>query len=91
MSEIAVMGPKGAVEIIYKKQIAAAENPLTAEASFIEDYRNKFANPYIAASRGYIDDVIIPHTTRAKLIKGLDMLRNKAVNNPPKKHGNIPL
>ena len=90
-AEIAVMGPKGAVEIIYRKQIAAAEDPAAAEAAFIEDYREKFANPYVAAAKGYIDDVIEPSKTRAKLIRGLNMLKNKVAQNPKKKHGNVPL
>ena len=91
MAEIAVMGPKGAVEIIYKKQIAEASDPESTENAFIDDYRNKFANPYIAAGRGYVDDVIEPRNTRRKLISGLRMLRNKVAHNPPRKHGNIPL
>jgi propionyl-CoA carboxylase beta chain len=90
-AEIAVMGPKGAVEIIYSKQISAAENPTEAEAEFTEAYRTKFANPYVAAERGFIDDVIVPSETRNVLIRGLNMLKNKVVNNPRKKHGNIPL
>jgi propionyl-CoA carboxylase beta chain len=90
-AEIAVMGPKGAVEIIYKKQIAASEDPQAAENHFIEQYRESFANPFVAAERGYIDDVIEPRKTRARLIAGLDMLKNKVVTNPRKKHGNIPL
>lgn len=90
-SEIAVMGPKGAVEIIYRKQIAASDDPAKAEATFIESYREKFANPYIAAARGYIDAVIYPRETREKLIRGLRMLKNKVVTNPKKKHGTIPL
>ena len=90
-AEIAVMGPKGAVEIIYRNQIAEAADPEAAEDAFIEDYRSHFANPYIAAERGYIDDVIEPSQTRSKLIAGLTMLENKVVNNPRKKHGNIPL
>ncbi len=90
-AEIAVMGPKGAVEIIYKKQIAEAADPAAAEAAFIEEYRERFANPYVAAARGYVDDVIAPRDTRRRLIQGLEMLKNKAVANPRKKHGNIPL
>ncbi len=90
-AEIAVMGPQGAVEIIYRKQIDEAEDPDATKARFIEEYKNKFANPYIAAERGYIDDVIAPRSTRRRLIDGLEMLRNKVVNNPRKKHGNIPL
>lgn len=90
-AEIAVMGPKGAVEIIFKRQIAEADNPEAAEAALIEQYREKFANPYIAAERGYVDDVILPSETRYRLIRGLEMLKDKVVNNPRKKHGNIPL
>jgi len=90
-AEIAVMGPKGAVEIIYKRQIAEAEDPAAAEARFTEAYRTRFANPYIAAERGYIDDVIRPRDTRRVLIRGLEMLRHKVAHNPRKKHGNIPL
>ena len=90
-SEIAVMGAKGAVEIIYRKQIAAADDPQSTEAAFIESYQEKFANPYIAAGRGYIDEVIFPHQTRQKLISGFRMLKNKVATNPKKKHGTIPL
>ena len=90
-AEIAVMGPQGAVEIIYRKQLAAAEDPEALKDAFIEQYREKFANPYVAAEYGYIDDVIEPRHTRRKLISGLEMLRNKVANNPRKKHGNIPL
>lgn len=90
-AEIAVMGPKGAVEIIYRRQIAEADEPAKLEESFIEDYREKFANPYIAAGKGYVDDVILPSETRKKLIRGLEMLKNKVAQNPRKKHGNVPL
>ncbi|HYE96837.1 MAG TPA: acyl-CoA carboxylase subunit beta [Rubricoccaceae bacterium] len=90
-AEIAVMGPKGAVEIIYKKQIAEADDPAIAEARFTEEYRTRFANPYVAAERGYIDDVIRPRDTRRVLIRGLEMLKNKVAQNPRRKHGNIPL
>ncbi len=90
-AEIAVMGPKGAVEIIYKKQIAEADDPEAVEAAFIEDYKKKFANPYVAAGKGYVDDVVRPSQTRKKLIRGLEMLKNKVAQNPRKKHGNIPL
>lgn len=90
-AEIAVMGPKGAVEIIYRRQIEKADDPEATEARFIDQYRQKFANPYIAAERGYVDDVIRPGETRARLIRGLEMLKNKVSNNPRKKHGNIPL
>ena len=91
IAEIAVMGPKGAVEVLYRRQIAAADDPAAAEARFTDLYRDKFANPYIAAERGYVDDVIAPHATRERLLRGLEMLRHKVVHNPRKKHGNIPL
>lgn len=90
-AEIAVMGPKGAVEIIFRKQLADADDRAEAVEKFTDDYRRKFANPYVAAERGYIDDVIRPSETRRRLIRGLDMLKHKVVNNPRKKHGNIPL
>jgi propionyl-CoA carboxylase beta chain len=90
-AEIAVMGPKGAVEILFRKEIAAAADPEAATEARIEEYREKFAHPYIAASRGYVDDVIDPRETRPRLISALDMLRDKRDENPVKKHGNIPL
>ncbi len=90
-AEIAVMGPKGAVEIIYRRQIAEADGPHATEDRFIEQYRDRFAHPYIAAEYGYVDDVIEPSTTRRRLIRGLDMLANKVVKLPRKKHGNLPL
>ncbi len=90
-AEIAVMGPKGAVEIIFRKEIAVAENPEEMEEKLAEDYREKFASPYIAAERGYIDDIIEPRTTRRRLIETMKMLENKVDTNPKKKHGNIPL
>jgi len=90
-AEIAVMGPKGAVEIIFSKQMTKAEDPTKMGAQLIEDYIEKFANPYIAAERGYIDEVIEPRYTRSKLITALSMLENKVDSNPKKKHGNIPL
>ncbi len=90
-AEIAVMGPQGAVEIIFKRQIKEAENPDDLKDEFISEYRDNLANPYVAAEYGYIDDVIEPHETRDKLIAGLSMLRNKVARNPHKKHGNIPL
>ena len=86
-AEIAVMGPKGAVEIIFRKDIGDAEKIATRT----EEYRTKFANPFIAGHRGYIDDVISPHETRKRLCRSLSMLRNKNTNNPWRKHGNIPL
>ncbi len=90
-AEIAVMGPDGAVSIIFRKELAEAEDPVAKKAELVNDYREKFANPYVAAGRGYIDDVIEPHETRARLINGLEMLENKRDANPAKKHGNIPL
>jgi len=90
-AEIAVMGPEGAVNIIYRQQLAEAEDPETERLRLIEDYRQKFANPYVAASRGYVDDIIEPHETRPRLINALEMLRNKRDTNPYKKHGNLPL
>jgi len=90
-AEIAVMGPKGAVEIIFKNKIALAENPEKETERLMKKYREKFANPYVAAERGYIDDVIKPHETRSKLISGLKILESKVDSNPKKKHGNIPL
>jgi len=90
-AEIAVMGPKGAVEILFKKEIAEAEDPAAATEARIEKYRETLAHPYVAASRGYVDDVIDPRETRPRLINALDMLRNKRDANPVRKHGNIPL
>jgi len=90
-AEIAVMGPKGAVEIIYRRQIEAADDPKATEERFVEEYRETFANPYVAAGRGYIDDVIEPRQTREVLIRGFEMLKQKVAQNPRKKHGNIPL
>jgi acetyl-CoA carboxylase carboxyltransferase component len=90
-AEIAVMGPEGAVNIIFRKQLAAAEDPEAERARLVQEYRDTFANPYVAAGRGYIDDVIEPCQTRPRLIEALQMLQNKRDTNPPKKHGNIPL
>jgi propionyl-CoA carboxylase beta chain len=90
-AEIAVMGAKGAAEIIFKKEILEASDK---EAKWLEkekQYSDMFANPYRAAERGFIDEVIIPSHTREKLIKAFKMLENKVKNNPKKKHGNIPL
>ena len=90
-AEIAVMGPDGAVNIVFRKEIAEAADPAARRSELVQMYRDKFANPYIAAARGYLDDVIEPHQTRPRLIEALRMLQNKRDNNPPKKHGNIPL
>jgi len=90
-AEIAVMGPDGAVNIIFAREIEGAENPEEKRRELIEDYRARFANPYVTASRGFIDDVIDPRQTRYQIIRALEMLQNKADSNPSKKHGNIPL
>jgi propionyl-CoA carboxylase beta chain len=90
-AEIAVMGPDGAVNIISREDITQAADPESTRQKLVQEYRDHFANPYVAAGRGYVDDVIEPHQTRAKLIAGLEMLQNKRDTNPPKKHGNIPL
>ncbi|MGK7311109.1 MAG: acyl-CoA carboxylase subunit beta [Candidatus Longimicrobiales bacterium M2_2A_002] len=90
-AEIAVMGPKGAVEILFRRQIAGADDPEAMAEEKEAEYRERFAHPYIAAARGYVDDVIDPRETRPRLISALDMLRNKRDENPWKKHGNIPL
>lgn len=90
-AEIAVMGPDGAVNIIFRKELSNSDDPVKRKADLVADYREKFANPYIAASRGYIDDIIMPHETRPRLINALEMLANKRDSNPPKKHGCIPL
>ena len=90
-AEIAVMGAKGAAEIIFKKEIKSSKNPIKKLKEKEEEYANLFANPYNAASRGYIDEVVIPSSTRKKLIKAFKISENKKVTNPKKKHGNIPL
>ena len=90
-AEIAVMGAKGASEIIFRKEIASAKDPAAKLAEKEADYADKFANPYRAARRGFIDEVILPENTRRKLIKAFSMLENKNVKGPEKKHGNIPL
>jgi propionyl-CoA carboxylase beta chain len=90
-AEIAVMGPEGAVNILYKRELDAAKDPNAARAEKVEEFRKKFANPYIAAGAGFVDEIIRPHETRKKLITALKNLDNKRDKNPPKKHGNIPL
>ncbi|MHA2603122.1 MAG: acyl-CoA carboxylase subunit beta [Candidatus Thorarchaeota archaeon SMTZ1-83] len=90
-AEIAVMGPDGAINIIFRKEIAAAKNKEKKRAALVKEYRERFANPYIAAGLGYIDKVIFPHETRSLICKGLDVLASKRQSRPPKKHGNIPL
>lgn len=90
-AEVAVMGPEGAANIIFSKEIAASDNPEKTRQEKIDEYRRQFANPYVAASRGMVDDVIDPRETRKKLKEALEMLRTKRESRPPKKHGNIPL
>ena len=90
-AELAVMGPEGAVNILYKRELDAASDPAAVRADKVREFREKFANPYIAAGRGFLDEVIRPRQTRAKLIAALRNLENKRDRNPPKKHGNIPL
>jgi len=90
-AEIAVMGAKGASEIIFKKEIKAADDPVAKLKEKEQEYADLFANPYSAAERGFIDEVIYPRETRRKVIRALEMLRNKVANLPKKKHGNIPL
>jgi propionyl-CoA carboxylase beta chain len=90
-AEIAVMGPEGAVNILYKREMDAAKNAAALKEEKTREYREKFANPYVAAERGYIDEVIEPRDTRRRLIQALDVLHTKRDTNPPRKHGNMPL
>ncbi len=90
-AEIAVMGPEGAVDIVYKRELDGAENREAVRQQKIEEFRDRLANPYVAADRGFVDAVIQPRETRKKLIQALEMLETKRDKNPPKKHGNIPL
>ncbi|HWD09542.1 MAG TPA: acyl-CoA carboxylase subunit beta [Actinomycetota bacterium] len=90
-AEIAVMGPEGAVNIIFRRDLERAEDPVARKAELIEEYRDKFSNPFVAAERGYVDDVIEPEETRPRLIAALEMLLTKRETLPPRKHGNIPL
>ncbi len=90
-AEIAVMGPDAAVNVIFRRDLAAAEDPVARKAELVADYRERFANPYVAAGGGFIDNVIEPRETRPRLINALEMLQNKRDQLPPKKHGNIPL
>ncbi len=90
-AEIAVMGPKGAVEILYRREIAEAADPEARTSELEAEFRETFAHPYLAARRGFLDDVIDPRETRSRLISGLEMLAEKRDRNPPRKHGNIPL
>jgi len=90
-AEIAVMGPEGAVKILYRRELASSSNPDEFKRQKVEEFRSKFADPYVAAERGYIDDIIEPRLTRPILIRALELTANKRDLNPPKKHGNIPL
>jgi propionyl-CoA carboxylase beta chain len=90
-AEIAVMGPEGAVNILYRRELAAAEDPVATRAQLVAEFRAKLANPFIAAARGFVDEIIAPRQTRPKLIAALASCDNKRDKNPPKKHGNIPL
>jgi propionyl-CoA carboxylase beta chain len=90
-AEIAVMGPEGAVNILYRRELEAAGDAAAFREARIGEYREKFANPYVAAERGYVDEVIEPRDTRARLCAALALLRTKRDSNPPRKHGNIPL
>jgi len=90
-AEIAVMGPQGAVNVIFRRELKAAEDPDGLRDELVRDYREKFANPYVAAARGYLDGVIAPRETRPRVIRALETLRNKRVQRPPRKHGNMPL
>jgi propionyl-CoA carboxylase beta chain len=90
-AEIAVMGPEGAVNILYRRELAEASDPAALRARLVDEFRARLANPFVAASRGFVDEIIRPRTTRAKLISALASAENKRERLPPKKHGNIPL
>ena len=90
-AELAVMGPQGAVEITKRAEIAAAEDPVARKAELVDEYTERFANPYIAAERGYVDDVIDPSETRRKVVAGFSLLASKREELPLRKHGNVPL
>jgi len=90
-AELAVMGPEGAVNVVFRRELAQAEDPQAARERLVHEYRERFANPYVAAARGYLDGVIRPSQTRPYLARALRMLQDKRVQRPPRKHGNIPL
>jgi propionyl-CoA carboxylase beta chain len=90
-AEIAVMGPEAAVNIVFRDELAQAADPAAARAKYLAEYREKLASPYPAAALGYVDEIIRPRETRARLIRGLAAVGTKRDSNPPKKHGNIPL
>jgi propionyl-CoA carboxylase beta chain len=91
LAEIAVMGPEGAVNIIFRKEIEQAADPEKTKKKLVDEYLDKFASPYRAAELGYVDEIIEPEETRPKLIQALEILQNKVDSNPRRKHGNIPL
>jgi acetyl-CoA carboxylase carboxyltransferase component len=90
-AELAVMGPQGAVEIVYRRELQQAADPVARRAELVAEYTEKYANPYAAAERGFVDDVIQPAETRRKIVAGLHMLRSKREDLPQRKHGNVPL
>ena len=90
-AELAVMGPQGAVEIVYRKELNSADDPIAKRAELVDEYTERFCNPYVAAERGFVDDVIDPAETRIKLVAGLELLRSKREELPKRKHGNVPL
>jgi propionyl-CoA carboxylase beta chain len=90
-AEIAVMGPEGAVNVLYRRELAQAPEPEAFRARKVAEFREKFASPYVAAARGFVDEVIEPRKTRRKIVRGLELTSTKRDRNPPKKHGNIPL
>ncbi len=90
-AELAVMGPQGAVEIVYRKELNSADDPIAKRAELVDEYTERFCNPYVAAERGFVDDVIDPADTRRKLVAGLELLRSKREELPKRKHGNVPL
>ena len=85
------MGPQGAVEIVYRKELNSADDPVAKRAELVDEYTERFCNPYVAAERGFVDDVIDPADTRSKLVAGLELLRSKREELPKRKHGNVPL
>jgi propionyl-CoA carboxylase beta chain len=90
-AEIAVMGPEGAINVLYRRELSQSADPEALRGQKVAEFRDKFANPYVAADRGFVDEVIEPRQTRRKIVAGLEMTRNKRDRNPPRKHGNIPL
>ena len=90
-AELAVMGPQGAVEILYRRELADAADPVARRAELIDEYSERYTNPYVSAEHGFVDDVIAPSETRVRLIAGLEMLVGKREELPQRKHGNVPL